>query len=77
MKRENWLSPKEFAERRGVHYITVLEWLRAEMVPGAEKMEFPSGKHHYYRVPESAVKDFVAPRPGPAKGSKRKTNRPR
>ncbi len=64
MKENRWLSPQEFAKRRGVHYVTVLNWLRAELVDGAEKLVTPNGTHHYYRIPESAVREFKAPKVG-------------
>jgi hypothetical protein len=46
-------TPKIYAERHGVHYTTVMSWLRRDLVPGVVKEELPYGGW-YYRIPVDA-----------------------
>lgn len=59
MATEKWLTAREFAQRRNVHYLTVMRWLQNEMIEGVKRVETPSG--HYYLIPQSAVKGFESP----------------
>jgi hypothetical protein len=52
-KEAEMITPKQYAEQHGVHYTTVMGWLRRELVKGAVKEELPYGGW-YYRVPFNA-----------------------
>ncbi len=60
------IAPKEYAERLGAKYQTVMLWLRQGLIPTAEKFPLPTGGH-YYLVPADA------PRPETRRGPKVKT----
>lgn len=46
-------TPRKYAERHKVHYTTVMNWLRRDLVPGVVKEELPYGGW-YYRIPVDA-----------------------
>jgi hypothetical protein len=71
------LTAKQFAERMEINYRTALNWLEAELVPGAVRKESLVGSH--WEIPVGALK-MERPKPGPKpkangtdpkKGSKR------
>ncbi len=47
------VTPRKYAERHKVHYTTVMNWLRRDLVPGVVKEELPYGGW-YYRIPVDA-----------------------
>lgn len=62
------IPPKEYAERAGAKYQTVMLWLRQNLIPGAQKFALPTGSH-YYLVPADA------PKPETRRGPKLKKKR--
>lgn len=56
------LTAKQFAERMEINYRTALNWLEANLVPGAERKESLVGSH--WEIPHEALK-MERPRPGP------------
>ena len=56
------LTAKQFAERMEVNYRTALNWLEADLVPGAERKESLIGSH--WEIPLDALK-MERPKPGP------------
>jgi hypothetical protein len=52
-KVKTTMTAKEFAEKMEVNYRTVLNWLKAGIVPGAKLKESPIG--NYYEIPISAL----------------------
>ena len=58
-KTPKMLTPKQYAERQGVAYTTVMNWLRQDKVLGAVKHMTPTG--HYWEVPAKAAKPKLLP----------------
>jgi hypothetical protein len=56
------MTAKQFAKKMGVHYRTVLNWLDAGLIAGAERKSSIIGE--YWEVPESALK-MDRPKMGP------------
>jgi predicted site-specific integrase-resolvase len=56
------LTAQKFAEKMGVHYRTVLNWLNKGLIPGAEEKQTPMG--NYWEIPLSAL-TMERPKPGP------------
>lgn len=65
------IPPREYAERTGTNYQTVMLWLRQTLIPGAQKFELPTGGH-YYLVPADAPKPQTRRGPKPKKGRPKK-----
>ena len=61
-KKPQMLTAKQFAERMDINYRTALNWLEAEIVPGAERKESLVGSH--WEIPLDALK-MERPKPGP------------
>jgi hypothetical protein len=66
------MTAKEFAEQMKVDYRTALNWLKAELVPGAKWVETPVVS--YWEIPASAV-GMDPPRRGPKLKPKRVTSK--
>lgn len=66
---EKTYTARQLAERYGVARSTARGWLNRRLIPGARLEETELGDS-YWIVPESALKDFVPPRPGPVPKSK-------
>ena len=64
------IPPKEYAERAGAKYQTVMLWLRQNLIPGAQKFALPTGSH-YYLVPADAPKPETRRGPKLKKETKR------
>jgi hypothetical protein len=60
--QERVMTAKQFAEQMKVNYRTALNWLEAQLVPGAERKPSPVGE--YWEIPQAALK-MERPRPGP------------
>ncbi len=60
------IPPKEFAEKLGAKYQTVMLWLRQGLIEDAEKHPLPTGGH-YYLIPADASKPETqrGPKPKP------------
>ena len=71
-KQPRVMTAKQFAEEMDVNYRTALNWLEAELVPGAERKPSPVGE--YWEIPETALK-MERPKPGPKPGAKKKGNK--
>src|SRR5262245_41615899 len=56
------ITAKEYAEMHNVHYTTVMNWLRRDLVPGAIKEELPFGGY-FYKIPAGAPIPELKPRP--------------
>lgn len=56
------LTAKQFAEAIQRPYTTVMGWLQAEIVPGAQLVESPIG--NYYEIPADIVGTFEPPKRG-------------
>ncbi len=61
-KQTQMLTAKQFAERMAINYRTALNWLEADLVPGAVRKESLVGSH--WEIPEAALK-MERPKPGP------------
>ena len=61
---EKTYTARQLAERYGVARSTARGWLNRRLIPGARLEETELGDS-YWIVPESALKDFVPPKPGP------------
>ena len=61
---EKTYTARQLAERYNVAGSTVRGWLMRKLFPGAYLKETELGDS-YWLVPESALKDFVPPKPGP------------
>ena len=61
---EKAYTARQLAERYKVAGSTVRGWLLRRLIPGAYLQETGLG-NSYWLVPESAIKDFVPPKPGP------------
>src|SRR5262249_33748335 len=56
------ITAKEYAEMHNVHYTTVMNWLRRDLLPGVVKEELPFGGY-FYKIPVGApIPDL---KPGP------------
>ncbi|MGH9762989.1 MAG: hypothetical protein ACREDR_25955 [Blastocatellia bacterium] len=71
MPKQEMMTTREFAEAIGRHYLTVLSWLREELIPGAEATQETSGT--VYKIPRSAVAKFKNKSPR-RRGRPRKTS---
>jgi hypothetical protein len=56
------ITAKEYAEMHNVHYTTVMNWLRRDLVPGAIKEELPFGGC-FYKIPAGAPIPELKPGP--------------
>lgn len=56
------ITAKEYAKLHEVHYTTVMNWLRGELIPGAVKEELPFGGY-FYKIPVNAPKPDLTPGP--------------
>ena len=56
------VTAKEYAEMRTVHYTTVMNWLRRDLVPSAIKEELPFGGY-FYKIPAGALIPELKPGP--------------
>jgi hypothetical protein len=56
------ITAKEYAEIHDVHYTTVMNWLRRDLLPGAIKEELPFGGY-FYKIPVSAPIPELKPGP--------------
>ncbi len=61
---EKTFTARQLAERYGVAGSTVRGWLLRGELPGAYLQKTELG-NSYWLVPESTLKDFVPPKPGP------------
>ena len=60
------LTPRQFANARGVHYRTALDWIKKGLIPGVEQIALPTQKGGgQYLIPARAVTEFIAPKTGP------------
>jgi hypothetical protein len=66
---EKTYTARQLAERYKVAGSTVRGWLLRRLIPGAYLQETGLG-NSYWLVPESAIKDFVPPKPGPVPQAK-------
>ncbi len=48
------MTAKQFAEQMSINYRTALNWLEANLVPGAERKPSPVGE--YWEIPDTALK---------------------
>lgn len=62
------IAPKEYAEKLGAKYQTVMLWLRQGLIPNAEKHPLPTGGH-YYLIPADAPKPETQRGPKPKAGA--------
>ena len=56
------ITAKEYAEMHNVHYTTVMNWLRRDLMPGAIKEELPFGGY-FYKIPAGAPIPELKPGP--------------
>ena len=66
---EKEYTARQLAERFNVAGSTVRGWLLRRLIPGAVLKETGLG-NSYWVVPESALKNFVPPKPGPVPKAK-------
>lgn len=66
---EKTYTARQLAERYNVAGSTVRGWLLRQLIPGAYLKETELGDS-YWLVPESALKNFVPPKPGPVPKAK-------
>jgi hypothetical protein len=66
---EKTLTARQVAERYNVAGSTVRGWLLRKLIPGAYLKESGLGDS-YWLVPESSLKNFTPPKPGPAPKAK-------
>jgi len=66
---EKTYTARQVAERFQVAGSTVRGWLLRGLLPGATLKQTELGDS-YWLVPESALKNFTPPKPGPAPGPK-------
>lgn len=62
---EKYLTARQLAERYGVAASTARGWFLRKLLPGAELRPTGLGDN-YWVVPESSLKNFTPPKPGPA-----------
>jgi hypothetical protein len=72
---EKTYTARQLAERFGVAGSTVRGWLLRGLFPSAELKKTELGDS-YWIVPESALKDFEPPKPGPVPKSLPTTQKP-
>jgi hypothetical protein len=58
------LTPRQYSEKHGVAYTTVLNWLNLGLIPGAQREQLPFGGY-YWMIPESAPKPTLKTGPKP------------
>lgn len=58
------LTAKQFAKRANVSYPTVIAWLSADLIPGANKQDTPLGT--FWQIPASSLDKVEKRKPGPA-----------
>ena len=64
------LTARQFSERAGVSYPTVMKWLKAGLVPGAKLNEnTPLGT--YWEIPATSVGTVEKEKPGPKPKAKK------
>ena len=76
---EKTYTARQLAERYNVARSTARGWLTRKLIPGARLIETDLGDS-YWVVPESALKGFEPPKPGPvpkAKAAEKTSRRPR
>jgi hypothetical protein len=61
-KQSRVLTARQFAEEMKINYRTALNWLEAQLVPGAQRQPSPVGE--YWEIPEAALK-MKRPKRGP------------
>lgn len=80
------ISPRQYAEQIGKPYTTVMGWLQNQILPGAVKVETPTG--HVWSIPSNAKppetkagwpkgrkrSEAATPQPKPAKKATKKGN---
>lgn len=64
------MTVREFAERMGRTYETIIRWLAQDMVPGAYREEI-TPTLSIWRIPESALQ-MPIPKSGPKQGAVKK-----
>lgn len=69
------ITPKEFAERVGRPYQTVMYWIRQNLVPGVEVVQESRGP--VYFVPVEAVNKFKNKGPKRGRPPKQKSDKGR
>jgi hypothetical protein len=72
---EKTFTARQVAERFNVAGSTVRGWLVRGLLPGAYLKESELGDS-YWLVPESALKKFTPPKPGPVPKAKAPTQKP-
>lgn len=53
------LTPRKYAELKGVAYTTVMNWLQQGLIPQAVK--HPTLTGHYWEIPDSAPEPNLQP----------------
>jgi hypothetical protein len=71
-KELEMITPKEYAALHNVAYTTVVNWLRKELIEGAQKVELPHMKSYVYAVPKDAKPPELKPGPKPGATQKKK-----
>ncbi len=66
VRKKEMLTPRQYADRVGVAYTTVMNWLRQGLIAGAVKEEMPFGGY-VYQVPADASKPDLKSGPKPKK----------
>ena len=69
MKSKKTLSPKQYAEKIGKPYPTVMSWLQSGKIPQAVKTETPTG--HFWQIPEDIPSPEIKRGRPPKKASKK------
>jgi predicted site-specific integrase-resolvase len=57
MGKPAFVSPKEYAAFRGVHWTTVIRWIKAQRLPA----EQPAGKKGRYAIPVEMMEKTMFP----------------
>ena len=66
-KSKATVTPREYAQKHGVAYTTVMKWLQRGLIAGAVKEALPAPFEGYiYRVPEDAPRPTAKPGPKPS-----------
>ena len=78
-EKTKMITAKEYAETHDVHYTTVMNWLRRELLPGAVKEDLPFGGY-FYMIPANVPVPSLKPGPKPknadeGKAGKRTTDK--
>lgn len=63
-KSTEMLTPRQYAAENGVAYTTVMNWLKKDLIPGADKEALPFGGY-VYRIPKSVPKPDLKAGPKP------------